>query len=77
MTAFCNYPIGCKDSHPPAVECAGIQCCADNVGLGYAWDLYQNHPDQNKVNFTLLLQPGYWFHGQESGCKITSNQDNL
>ncbi len=31
--AFCNYPIGCKDYHPPPESCAGIQCCADNVAL--------------------------------------------
>ena len=24
--------------------------------------------DRHKVNFTLLLQPGYWFHGEEEGC---------
>ena len=36
--SFCNYPIGCKEKHPPAAECAGIQCCADNVGLSYAWN---------------------------------------
>ena len=79
--AFCNYPIGCKDYHPPPESCAGIQCCADNVALSCehhqplfpghpvrasadrlwpsdAWNLYQSHPDQHKVNFTLLLQPG-------------------
>ena len=71
--AFCNYPIGCKDYHP--AECKRIQCCADNVGLSYAWNLYQNHPDQHKVNFTLLLQPGYWFHGQESGSNETWAQE--
>eukprot|EP01043_Picozoa_sp_COSAG02_P050554 COSAG02_NODE_5209_length_4540_cov_13.058771_5_plen_85_part_00 len=32
--------IGCKNMHPPASECPGIQCCADNVGLAYAWNLY-------------------------------------
>jgi hypothetical protein len=69
--SFCNYPIGCKEKHPPASECPGIQCCADNVGLSYAWNLYLNHPDRHKVNFTLLLQPGYWFHGQESGSNET------
>lgn len=37
----------------------------------YAWNLYLNHPDRHKVNFTLLLQPGYWFHGQESGSNET------
>lgn len=31
--SFCNYPIGCKEKHPPASACPGIQCCADNVGL--------------------------------------------
>ena len=30
--AFCNYPIGCKDPHPPASECVRIQCFADNTG---------------------------------------------
>jgi hypothetical protein len=68
---FCNYPIGCKDYHPPDADCAGIQCCADNVGLSYAWNQYLAHPDNHKVNFTLLLQPGYWFHGQESGSNET------
>ena len=24
--SFCNYPIGCKDHHPPASACPGIQC---------------------------------------------------
>lgn len=71
--AFCNYPIGCSDYHP--ASCPNIQCCADNVGLSYAWNLYQNHPDQHKVNFTLLLQPGYWFHGQESGSNETWAQE--
>jgi hypothetical protein len=71
--AFCNYPIGCMDSHP--ASCPGIQCCADNVGLSYAWNLYQNHPGRHKVNFTLLLQPGYWFHGQESGSNETWPQE--
>ena len=59
--SFCNYPIGCKNYHPPASECNNIQCCADNVGLSYAWNQYLRHPDNHKVNFTLLLQPGYWF----------------
>ena len=68
---FCNYPIGCKDYHPPDADCAGIQCCADNVGLSYAWNQYLAHPDNHKVNFTLLLQPGYWFHGQEAGSNET------
>ena len=54
--SFCNYPIGCKDMHPPSADCPGIQCCADNVGLSYAWDLYLQHPDRHKVNFTLLLR---------------------
>ena len=58
--SFCNYPIGCKEAHPPASACPGIQCCADNVGLSYAWNQYLAHPDNHKVNFTLLLQPGYW-----------------
>eukprot|EP01050_Picozoa_sp_SAG11_P027498 SAG11_NODE_6991_length_1212_cov_1.488769_1_plen_184_part_00 len=57
--SFCNYPIGCKDYHPPASECENIQCCADNVGLSYAWNQYLAHPDNHKVKFTLLLQPGY------------------
>jgi hypothetical protein len=69
--SFCSYPIGCKDHHPPASACRGIQCCADNVGLSYAWNLYLEHPDRHKVNFTLLLQPGYWFHGQASGSNET------
>jgi len=73
--SFCNYPIGCKDQHPPASACVGIQCCADNVGLSYAWNLYLNHPDRHKVKFTLLLQPGYWFHGQESGSNETWAQE--
>ena len=34
--SFCNYPIGCKDMHPPDASCNNIQCCADNVGLSYA-----------------------------------------
>ena len=72
---FCNYPIGCKESHPPASSCPNIQCCADNVGLSYAWNLYQNHPDNHKVAFTLLLQPGYWFHGQEAGSNETWAQE--
>ena len=38
--SFCNYPIGCKDMHPPEGACPGIQCCADNVGLSYAWNQY-------------------------------------
>jgi hypothetical protein len=28
-----------------------------------------------KVNFTLLLQPGYWFHGQEAGSNETWAQE--
>ena len=48
--AFCNYPIGCKEMHPPNSDCPGIQCCADNVGLSYAWNLYLNHPDNYKVS---------------------------
>ena len=58
--SFCNYPIGCADPSPPAADCKQIQCCADNVGLSYAWNQYLRHPDNHKVNFTLLLQPGYW-----------------
>eukprot|EP01048_Picozoa_sp_COSAG05_P006846 COSAG05_NODE_463_length_9555_cov_35.796108_2_plen_385_part_00 len=73
--SFCNYPIGCAEAHPPASACPGIQCCADNVGLSYAWNLYLNHPDNHKVNFTLLLQPGYWFHGQEAGSNETWAQE--
>jgi hypothetical protein len=59
--SFCNYPLSCKESHPPDSDCKGIQCCADNVGLSYAWNQYLAHPDNHKVNFTVLLQPGYWF----------------
>ena len=33
--------------------------------------VYLEHPDRHKVNFTLLLQPGYWFHGQSSGSNET------
>jgi hypothetical protein len=73
--SFCNYPIGCKDMHPPASDCVGIQCCADNVGLSYAWNLYLNHPDNQKVNFTLLLQPGYWFPTALKGGNETLDQE--
>ena len=44
---------------------------ADRLWPSDAWNLYQSHPDQHKVNFTLLLQPGYWFHGQEAGSNET------
>jgi|EP01047_Picozoa_sp_COSAG01_P043639 hypothetical protein len=54
--SFCNYPIGCKDMHPAAEDCQRIQCCADNVKLSYAWTQYLAHPDNHKVNFTLLLR---------------------
>jgi len=73
--SFCNYPIGCKDDHPPASDCKNIQCCADNVGLSYAWNLYLNHPDNHKVNFTLLLQPGYWFPTSLKGGNETLAQE--
>lgn len=73
--AFCNYPIGCKDMHPPSSDCENIQCCADNVGLSYAWNLYLNHPDNHKVNFTLLLQPGYWFPTALKGGNETLDQE--
>lgn len=73
--SFCNYPIGCKDYHPPDSDCEGIQCCADNVGLSYAWNLYLNHPDNHKVNFTLLLQPGYWFPTALKGGNETLAQE--
>jgi hypothetical protein len=35
--------------HPPASECVNIQCCADNVGLSYAWNQYLAHPNRSKV----------------------------
>ena len=73
--SFCNYPIGCVDAHPPASDCGGIQCCADNVGLSYAWNLYLAHPDNHKVNFTLLLQPGYWFPTALKGGNETLSQE--
>lgn len=38
---------------------------------------YLAHPDNHKVNFTLLLQPGYWFHGQEAGSNETWAQARL
>ena len=37
--------------------------------------MHRNHPDNHKVNFTLLLQPGYWFHGQEAGSNETWAQE--
>eukprot|EP01046_Picozoa_sp_COSAG06_P072226 COSAG06_NODE_21035_length_772_cov_0.946508_1_plen_215_part_01 len=73
--SFCNYPIGCKDMHPPAADCEKIQCCADNVGLSYAWNQYLAHPDNHKVNFTLLLQPGYWFPTALKGGNETLAQE--
>ena len=73
--SFCNYPIGCKDMHPPAADCEKIQCCADNVGLSYAWNQYLAHPDNHKVNFTLLLQPGYWFPTALKGGNETLEQE--
>ena len=73
--SFCNYPIGCKDMHPPDSECKNIQCCADNVGLSYAWNQYLAHPDNHKVNFTLLLQPGYWFPTALKGGNETLDQE--
>lgn len=73
--SFCNYPIGCKDYHPPDSDCVGIQCCADNVGLSYAWNLYLNHPDNHMVNFTLLLQPGFWFPTSLQGGNETFSQE--
>ena len=73
--SFCNYPIGCKDMHPPDSDCKGIQCCADNVGLSYAWNQYLAHPDNHKVNFTLLLQPGYWFPTALKGGNETLAQE--
>lgn len=51
------------------------QCCADNVGLSYAWNLYLNHPDNHKVNFTVLLQPGYWFPTALKGGNETLEQE--
>ena len=47
----------------------------DNVGLSYAWNLYLNHPDNHKVNFTLLLQPGYWFPTGLKGGNETLAQE--
>jgi hypothetical protein len=73
--SFCNYPIGCKDMHPPDASCGNIQCCADNVGLSYAWNQYLAHPDNHKVNFTLLLQPGYWFPTALKGGNETLEQE--
>jgi hypothetical protein len=73
--SFCNYPIGCKEMHPPDSECPGIQCCADNVGLSYAWNQYLKHPDNHKVNFTLLLQPGFWFPTALKGGNETLDQE--
>ena len=73
--SFCNYPIGCVDMHPPERDCTGIQCCADNVGLSYAWNQYLAHPDNHRVNFTLLLQPGYWFPTALKGGNETLAQE--
>ena len=73
--SFCNYPIGCREMHPPDSECARIQCCADNVRLSYAWEQYLAHPDNHKVNFTLLLQPGYWFPTSLKGGNETLEQE--
>ena len=73
--SFCNYPIGCVDMHPPASDCKNIQCCADNVGLSYAWNQYLAHPENHKVNFTLLLQPGYWFPTALKGGNETLEQE--
>ena len=42
-----------------------------DAAVGTRTHRYLNHPDRHKVNFTLLLQPGYWFHGQESGSNET------
>lgn len=36
---------------------------------------YLKHPDRHKVNFTLLLQAGFWFHGQEAGSNETWPQE--
>lgn len=58
--SFCSYPIGCTDMHPPASDCKNIQCCADNVGLSYAWNLYLNHPENHKVGARgLSLTPSF------------------
>ena len=73
--SFCNYPIGCSDLHPAAADCPNIQCCADNVGLSYAWNQYMQHPDRHKVNFTLLLQPGSWFPTATLGGNETLEQE--
>ena len=50
--------IGCKNMHQPASECPGIQCCADNVGLAYAWNLYlcvQSRPCDIVASVSLRL----------------------
>lgn len=73
--SFCNYPLGCKEAHPPASECVNIQCCADNVGLSYAWKQYLAHPNRSLVNFTLLLQPGSWFPASEHGANETFDEE--
>ena len=74
--AFCAYPIGCKNSHPPDADCAGIQCCADNVALSYALNRYLVNPLRHKVNFTLILQSGSWFPTATLGGNETSEQEN-
>ena len=73
--SFCSYPLGCADYHPADADCPKIQCCADNVGLSYAFNNYLSNPNRHKVNFTLLLQPGFWFPTGVHGGNETLDQE--
>lgn len=62
--AFCTYPIGCKDYSPPASECVGAQCCADNYRLSYALERYLSSKGTlgaDKPRFALILQASSWY----------------
>eukprot|EP00045_Choanoeca_perplexa_P012902 m.143533 g.143533 ORF g.143533 m.143533 type:complete len:400 (+) comp16175_c0_seq18:1369-2568(+) len=74
--AFCAYPLFCNDSNPPASECVKIQCCQDNTALGYGLKRYLELDDSQRhgVNFTLLLQAG-WFPGQYHGSGETLTEE--
>lgn len=75
--AFCVYPLQCKDYHPPDSDCPEIQCCADNYALSYGLERYLDLPqtEQSRVNFTLILQGGNWFPGEDHGSVETLAQE--
>eukprot|EP00047_Mylnosiga_fluctuans_P014342 m.37633 g.37633 ORF g.37633 m.37633 type:complete len:395 (-) comp5455_c0_seq1:76-1260(-) len=71
--AFCTYPIGCTDYHPPDSDCPYIQCCADNYALSYALLRYLRYPSP-PVGFSLILQYN-WFPGEKHGGNETLAQE--